>query len=68
MSTLHDTPDGPKPLSGRTALITGAPRSIGRRSPRPSRATARTSSLTTAAARRKPPSWRSSWRAGAARC
>jgi RNA-directed DNA polymerase len=30
MSTVHDTPGNPKPLSGRTALITGAPRSIGR--------------------------------------
>jgi len=30
MSTPHDTPDNPKALSGRTALITGAPRSIGR--------------------------------------
>ena len=30
MSAPHDTPCNPRPLSGRTALITGAPRSIGR--------------------------------------
>jgi 3-oxoacyl-[acyl-carrier protein] reductase len=30
MSTVNGTADSPKPLSGRTALITGAPRSIGR--------------------------------------
>lgn len=30
MNTSHDTPESPKPPSGRTALITGAPRSIAR--------------------------------------